>query len=188
MPMNIVVSLSRALRIEIEGGAKQRGFSGRRLGKVVEVLADLEDPSDLLSELRSLRSQSDSGVIHLNDQSIARFILNSPSPRPYSLIIFFDAAQLRSKPELHLPHLRSEFALVSVSYLAYNVESGSGSGPDKVFFCDLEFGESQHSFSLFGVSSLPHIRHVGPATKSPRNRGHDQSDFAGLAESMFGLR
>lgn len=141
------------------------------------------DPSDLLSELRSLRSQSDSGVIHLNDQSIARFILNSPSPRPYSLIIFFDAAQLRSKPDLHLPHLRSEFALVSSSYLAYNVESGSGSGPDKVFFCDLEFGESQHSFSLFSVSSLPHIRHVGPATKSPKeSEAMDQSDFPGLAE------
>jgi len=150
-------------------------------------LSCLSDPDDLLSELRSLRSQSESGVIHLNDQSVARFILNSASPRPYSIVIFFDAAQLQSKPDLHLPQLRSEFALVSSSFLAYNAESGTGSKPDsdKVFFCDLEFGESQHSFSLFGVNSLPHIRHVGPATKSPReSEPMEQSEFAGLAESM----
>lgn len=131
--------------------------------------------STLLSELQTLRSRSDSGVIHLTDESITRFVLNSPTPRPYSLFVFFDATQLRNKPELHLPHLRSEFALVS----------HSASGSDDIFFCDIEFGESSHSFQLFGVNSLPHIRYISPTVRSLKDsEPMDQSGFAEGAESM----
>ncbi|KAJ6819682.1 putative dolichyl-diphosphooligosaccharide--protein glycosyltransferase subunit 3B [Iris pallida] len=137
-------------------------------------------PSDLLSELETLRSSSDSGVIHLDDRSVARFITSAPTPRPYALLVFFDAAQLRSKPDLHLPELRSEFALLSHSF---HTRHPSPDAP--LFFADLEFGESQSSFSLFGVSSLPHLRFIAPDVASLRNSvAMDQSGFARLAESM----
>ncbi|KAJ6816118.1 putative dolichyl-diphosphooligosaccharide--protein glycosyltransferase subunit 3B [Iris pallida] len=135
-------------------------------------------PADLLSELQTLRSAADSGVIHLDDRSIARFLTSAQVPRPYSVLVFFDAAQLRSKPDLHLPQLRSEFALLSHSFRAHSPDA-------PLFFADLEFGESQSSFSLFGVSSLPHVRLVGPDVASLRDAlAMDQSAFARLAESM----
>lgn len=118
---------------------------------------------------------SDSGVIHLTDESITRFILNSSTPRPYSLFIFFDFAKLRNKPDLHLPHLHSEFSLVSKLV----------SETSNVFFCDIDFGESRNSFSLFGVNSLPHIRYISPTIINLNDsEPMAQSEFAGGAESM----
>ncbi|KAG1368263.1 putative dolichyl-diphosphooligosaccharide--protein glycosyltransferase subunit [Cocos nucifera] len=138
---------------------------------------------DLVAELETLRVQSPSGVIHLDDRSVSRFLTSAPVSRPYSLIIFFDAAQLRSKPDLHLSHLRSEFALVSSSFAAHHASSPATSL--RVFFCDIEFQESQSSFSLFGVTALPHLRYVGPHHRSPRDsESMDQAGFSRLAESM----
>ncbi|XP_073005821.1 probable dolichyl-diphosphooligosaccharide--protein glycosyltransferase subunit 3 [Typha latifolia] len=135
--------------------------------------------SDLVAELVALRSRSASGVIHLDDAAVSRFISSVPSPRPYSFLVFFDAAQLRSNPDLHLAKLRSEFALLSASFLSYNPSSSD------LFFADIEFKESQHSFSLFEVSSLPHVRLIGPADASLRDSvPMDQSHFSRLAESM----
>ncbi|XP_010931960.1 probable dolichyl-diphosphooligosaccharide--protein glycosyltransferase subunit 3 [Elaeis guineensis] len=130
---------------------------------------------DLVAELETLRSQSPSGVIHFDDSSVARFLTSAPLPRPYSLLVFFGA----SKPDHHLRRLRSEFALVSSSFAAHHASSR------RVFFCDLEYQESESSFSLFGVTSLPDIRHVGPQHRSLRDSDRmDQSDFSGLAASM----
>ncbi|WOL07636.1 hypothetical protein Cni_G16381 [Canna indica] len=138
---------------------------------------------DLVSELETLRSQSPSGVIHLDDRLVSRFLTSVTTPRPYSLLIFFDAAQLRSKPELHLPHLLSEFGLLSASFSAHHKGDASSS---RLFFCDIEFGESQHSFALFGVSTLPHARLVPPSARSLRDDSVplDQSDFSRGAESI----
>nr|CAD1841100.1 unnamed protein product [Ananas comosus var. bracteatus] len=139
------------------------------------------DPSsdDLVAELETLRSRSPSGVIHFNDAAVSRFLSSAPSPRPYSILVFFDAAHLRSNPDLHLRELRSEFALLSASFSAHNPSSS------RLFFADLEFGESQSSFSLFGVNSLPHIRIVTPNAGSLRDsEPMDQSNFAAGAESM----
>ncbi|CAI9087773.1 OLC1v1021942C1 [Oldenlandia corymbosa var. corymbosa] len=146
-----------------------------------------EDPtSDLLSHLESLQSQSSStngggGVIHLTDPLLKR-ILSLPTPRPFSFLIFFDAKQLHSKPELSLPALKSEFALVSKSYLSNNPSDFHS----KLFFFDLEFQESQASFALFAVNSLPHIKLVPNAAVDVKKDSiqMDPSDFAGQAETM----
>ncbi|KAJ6376989.1 hypothetical protein OIU76_026028 [Salix suchowensis] len=109
------------------------------------------ESSDLVTELLYLQSQSKSGVIHLNDHIVSRFLTSTKTPRPYSLLIFFDAKHLHSKTELHLQDLHTEFSLLSSSFISNNDASSASS----LFFCDIEFKESQNSFSLFGVNSLP---------------------------------
>ncbi|KAM0952288.1 putative oligosaccharyl transferase complex, subunit OST3/OST6, Thioredoxin-like superfamily [Dioscorea sansibarensis] len=142
-------------------------------------ISSASSDADLVAELVALRARSPSGVIHFDDRAISRFLTSAPSPRPFSLLVFFDAAQLRDKPELHLPQLRSEFGLLSSSFFLHNPSSTS------LFFCDIEFQESQSSFQLFGVSSLPHIRLVSPHHSSPKDSdAMDPSDFSRLAESM----
>jgi oligosaccharyltransferase complex subunit gamma len=99
---------------------------------------------DLVAVLQSLRARSPSGVIHLTGSSVTRF-LSAPAPRPYSVLAFFDASAHHSKPGLHLPQLRSEFGLLAASFNAHNP------GSSDLFFADIEFAESQHSFHQFGV-------------------------------------
>ncbi|ESW15202.1 hypothetical protein PHAVU_007G053000 [Phaseolus vulgaris] len=132
-----------------------------------------------VSELLSLQARSKSGIIRLNDQSLSRFLTSVKTPRPYSILLFFDAAQLHDKPELRLTELRNEFAIVSSSFLTNNPSSSS-----KLFFCDIEFKESQLSFSQFGVNALPHIRLIGPNMSLKDSEPMDQGDFSRLAESM----
>uniref|UniRef100_A0A1D1ZLM6 Uncharacterized protein ZK686.3 n=1 Tax=Anthurium amnicola TaxID=1678845 RepID=A0A1D1ZLM6_9ARAE len=145
--------------------------------------ARADTAADLVAELEGLRAQSPSGVIHLDDRAISRFLTSAPPPRPYSVVVFFDAAQLRSRPDLRLPQLRSEFGLVSDAFAARH--RSDPAALSRVFFCDIEFGEAQRSFALFGVSSLPHVRHVGPAVKDLKDsEPMHQSDFARVAESM----
>ncbi|KAJ4816346.1 Oligosaccharyltransferase complex/magnesium transporter family protein [Rhynchospora pubera] len=134
---------------------------------------------DLVAELVSLRASSPSGVIHLNDASVSRFLSTASTPRPYSILIFFDASQLRSKPELHLRELRSEFGILSDSFSKHNPTSS------RIFFAEIEFMESQASFAQFGVNSLPHVRLVEPNHRALKDSDPmDQGYFSRLAESM----
>ncbi|KAE8689709.1 putative dolichyl-diphosphooligosaccharide--protein glycosyltransferase subunit 3A [Hibiscus syriacus] len=140
-----------------------------------------EPESEQVADLLALQSESKSGVIHLDDRTIAKFLTSPQTPRPYSLLIFFDATQLHDKSELHLLDLRREFALVASSFITNHNNSNT-----KLFFADIEFRESQSSFHLFGVNSLPHIRLVGPNAKSLKDDSEqmDQGDFSRMAESM----
>jgi oligosaccharyltransferase complex subunit gamma len=142
-----------------------------------------DSDSDLAGELLDLQSRSKSGIIHLDDHSISRFLTSTKTPRAYSLLIFFDATQLHDKSELRLPELKTEFSLLAASFIANNKENTNSQS--KLFFCDIEFKESQSSFALFGVNSLPHVRLVNPNVKSLKESDQmDQSDFSRLAESM----
>ncbi|XP_047330474.1 probable dolichyl-diphosphooligosaccharide--protein glycosyltransferase subunit 3B [Impatiens glandulifera] len=139
---------------------------------------------DLVSDLISLQSQSESGVIRLNDRLLSRFITSSKPPRAFSLLIFFDANQLRDKSELNLKVLRNEFALLASSFITNNKENPSSRST--IFFCDIEFKESQSSFQQFGVNSLPHIRLV-PTTAARLKDDSIQMggvDPSSVAESM----
>ncbi|XP_020202739.1 probable dolichyl-diphosphooligosaccharide--protein glycosyltransferase subunit 3B [Cajanus cajan] len=140
--------------------------------------AKASDSDERVSELLALQSRSKSGVIRLNDQSLARFVTSVKTPRPYSVLLFFDAAQLHDKSELRLTELRNEFSIVASSFLANNPSNA------KLFFCDIEFKESQLSFSQFGVNALPHIRLIGPNMGLKDSEPMDQGDFSRLAESM----
>ncbi|CAN1160725.1 Probable dolichyl-diphosphooligosaccharide--protein glycosyltransferase subunit 3B [Linum perenne] len=145
----------------------------------VFTLAAAISDDDLVADLLSLQSQSKSGVIHLDDHSISRYLTSTKTPRPYSLLVFFDAKQLHDKSELRLQELRREFSLLASSFITNNPNNG------KVFFCDIEFKESQSTFSLFGVQSLPHIRLISPDVKNPKQSEQmDQGDFSRMAESM----
>ncbi|KAJ4887290.1 putative dolichyl-diphosphooligosaccharide--protein glycosyltransferase subunit 3B [Raphanus sativus] len=145
--------------------------------------SDPDSDSDLTNELVSLRSNSESGVIHLDDHGISKFLISSPTPRPYSILVFFDATQLHSKTELRLQELRREFHLLSATFLAAN---NNGSDLNKLFFCEIEFSQSQSSFKRFNVNALPHIRLVTASTSKLTDESGqmDQSDFSRLAESM----
>ncbi|XP_022856430.1 probable dolichyl-diphosphooligosaccharide--protein glycosyltransferase subunit 3B [Olea europaea var. sylvestris] len=143
-------------------------------------LASSLSSDSVVSELSALQSQSSTGVIHLTDPLLRR-ILSLPTPRPFHFLLFFDAQSLHSKAELSLPTLKSEFALVSSSFYTNN--------PDQkglIFFFEIEFQESQSSFALFGVNSLPHIRLFPPSATDLKKDSipMDASDFSRLAESM----
>merc|ERR1711915_242467 len=132
-------------------------------------------------ELVNLQSRSKAGVIHLDDSSLERFAVKAKS-RSYSLIIFFDSVQHREKPELRLDLLRAEFELVASSFLKNNEGQPSAT---KVFFCDIEFGESQASFGKFGVNTLPHIVHVGPGSSNLKDaEPMEQNEIARSAEGI----
>ncbi|TXG47092.1 hypothetical protein EZV62_026386 [Acer yangbiense] len=163
---------------------------------VATVTADWD--SNLVSDLLNLQSQSKSGIIRLNDQLVSRFLTSTKTPRPYSILMFFDAQQLHDKSELHLKEIRTEFSLVASSFIANNAAVADGDGDDsdsdgdnsdsrgKLFFCDIEFKESQSTFALFGVNALPHIRLIGPDAVSLKDDSiqMEQSDIARMAESM----
>lgn len=139
--------------------------------------------SDRVAELLALQSRAKSGVIHLDDHGVSRFITSAKTPRPYWVVVFFDATQLHDKSELQLKTLRNEFTLLANSFITNNQDSDSGSY-GKLFFCDIEFKESQSSFHLFGVNALPHIRLIAPNQTPKESHQMDQGDFSRLAESM----
>eukprot|EP00250_Pteridium_aquilinum_P006043 c16030_g1_i1 orf=58-1089(-) len=137
--------------------------------------------ADRISALLDLQSRAEDGVIRFDDGAVQRFIQHG-EVRPYSLIVFFDALQLRDNTDLRLADLRREFATVASTYIRNNENTPAAS---KVFFADLEFKQAQKSFALFGVNSLPHIRHI-PAGSSSFKDGEvmEPSDFARHAEGM----
>ncbi|KAI9128311.1 hypothetical protein K1719_001304 [Acacia pycnantha] len=150
---------------------------------LISLTVSSESDDDRVSELLTLQSRSQSGLIRLNDQSVSRYLTSVKTPRPYWIVVFFDALQLHEKSELRLKELRAEFSLVASSYIANNKDPSSPSH-GKLFFCDVEFKESQSSFALFGVNALPHIRLIAPHQGPKESDQMDQGDFSRLAESM----
>ncbi|XP_060201616.1 probable dolichyl-diphosphooligosaccharide--protein glycosyltransferase subunit 3B [Lycium barbarum] len=134
---------------------------------------------DLVSELTILSSQSSTGAIYLSNKLLGR-ILSEPVPRPFTLLIFFDSHKLHSDPDISLPKLKNEFLLLSSSFQTNNPDN------NRFFFFEIEFQESQASFALFGVKSLPYICLVPPfATDFETDSIQmESSDFSGHAESM----
>ena len=53
--------------------------------------------SDRVSELQSLQSRSKTGIIHLDHYFVSRYLTSTKTPRPYYLLIFFDATELHDK-------------------------------------------------------------------------------------------
>lgn len=139
------------------------------------------EPEEEEEELVNMQGRSKAGVIHLDDSSLERFAVKAKS-RSYSLVIFFDAVQLREKPELRLDLLRTEFELVASAFINNNRGQPSA---NKVFFCDIEFGASQASFGKLGVNTLPHIRHVGPGNTVLKDaESMEQNEMARTAEGI----
>ncbi|XP_057764860.1 probable dolichyl-diphosphooligosaccharide--protein glycosyltransferase subunit 3 [Salvia miltiorrhiza] len=138
--------------------------------------------NSITASLSALQSSSSSGVIRLND-TLLRRIHSLPSPRPFHLVVFFDAKKLHSRSELALPTLKSEFSLVSSSFLANNPDNKSRS---LLFFFDVEVEESQATFALFDVNTLPHIRLVPSAAADLKSDSIklDAAHFSSLVDAM----
>ncbi|XP_024982870.1 probable dolichyl-diphosphooligosaccharide--protein glycosyltransferase subunit 3 [Cynara cardunculus var. scolymus] len=134
----------------------------------------------IVSDLYSLQSHFPSGVIHLNDTLIHRIF--SSGDRSFYLIIFFDAIPLRHKPESNLKSIKAEFDLIAKSFLINNHSSSLS----KIFFCDIEFTESQKEFLRFGVQSLPNVRIVPPDANVSNSDSipMEVGEYSTLAESM----
>ncbi|KAF7840662.1 putative dolichyl-diphosphooligosaccharide--protein glycosyltransferase subunit 3B [Senna tora] len=142
--------------------------------------ASYDDP---VRDLLALQSKSKSGVIHLNDQSVSKFLTSVQTPRPYSILLFFDALHLHHKPDLHLREILREFSILASSYIANN-QNPSSPHHAKLFFCRIEFKESSSTFSLFGVDALPHLRLIAPNQQIRASHQMNQGDLTNLAESI----
>jgi oligosaccharyltransferase complex subunit gamma len=118
-------------------------------------------------------------MTQLDDHSVSRFLTSTKTPRPYWLLIFFDATQLHDKSKLQLKTLHTEFSLHANSFITNNNPN------PKLFFCDIEFKGSQSSVALFNVNALPHIRLVAPHQSPKESDQMDQGDFSRLDESMY---
>ncbi|KAI3510335.1 hypothetical protein L1887_17247 [Cichorium endivia] len=140
--------------------------------------------ASIVSDLQSLRSQSPSGIIRLNE-SILNRIFNAGA-RSFYLVIFFDAIQLHDKPEPNLKTIKSEYTLMAKSF---SINNQNSSNLSKIFFCDLEFGESEKEFLRFGIHALPNIRIVSPDVEDFKSDSIplDASDSSRLAESLAGF-
>ncbi|KAL4375094.1 hypothetical protein AHAS_Ahas05G0247400 [Arachis hypogaea] len=108
-----------------------------------------------LLAVATLQSKSKSSIIRLNNQSLSHFLTFVATPRPYSIVIFFDAVQLHDKTELRLLH--QEFSIVSSSFIAnHNI---SHPWRSNLFFGDIK---------VQGISVLTHtIWRQRPPTHSP---------------------
>lgn len=96
----------------------------------------------------------------------------------------FDYVQHHNNPELRLKTFINEFKLVSSSFMANNKNSTSPSY-GKLFFTKLEFSESQSSFKLFDVNTLPQLRIIAPFHKNMKDSFlMHEGDWSNLAESM----
>ncbi|KAH0916552.1 probable dolichyl-diphosphooligosaccharide--protein glycosyltransferase subunit 3B [Brassica rapa] len=136
---------------------------------------------DLTKELVSLRSSSESGVIRLTDDTVSKFITSVSTPRPYSLIIFFNSIDLNSNP---LQEFRREFAFVSASFIANN--NNRSDVANKVFFCEIDESSDSEAFGLFGIQFLPQICLVDPLMENLQDKTGrmEEEDVDGTAESV----
>ncbi|CAN7057999.1 hypothetical protein Bca4012_093928 [Brassica carinata] len=139
---------------------------------------------DLTKELVSLRSSSESGVIRLNDDTVTKFITSVATPRPYSLIIFFNSADLNSNP---LQEFLSEFTFVSASFIANNNNNNRSDVANKLFFCEIDESSDSESFGLFGIQFLPQICLVNPLMENLQDKTGrmEEEDVDGTAESVL---
>ncbi|KAG6419057.1 hypothetical protein SASPL_121266 [Salvia splendens] len=124
--------------------------------------ARVQSSNPFTAALSALQSSSSNGVISMND-TILRRIHSLPTPRPFHFLVFFDSKKLHSRSELALPSLKSEFSLVSSSFLTNNNKSRS-----QLLFFHVELDESHATFALFDVIAIPHIRII-PASATDLN-------------------
>lgn len=145
------------------------------------VLVAAESNEDRVQDLLHMQSQSKDGVIRLDENNFRRF-MSTGEPRPYALILFFDASQLHANAELKLVEFRKEFGLVATAYAKHHKGQASDA---KVFFCDLEFKQMQGVFQLFKVQALPHIRYVAAGSGgSEASQEMVQGEFPRSAEGI----
>ncbi|XP_023743779.1 probable dolichyl-diphosphooligosaccharide--protein glycosyltransferase subunit 3B [Lactuca sativa] len=140
--------------------------------------------TNIVSDLHSLQSQFPSGIIHLNETILYR-IFNSGA-RSFYLIIFFDAIQLHDKLEPNLKTIKSEYAIIAKSF---SINNQNSSNLSKIFFCDIEFSESEKDFLRFSIHTLPNIRIVPPDVDDLKSDSIplDISESSNLVESMAGF-
>jgi oligosaccharyltransferase complex subunit gamma len=162
------------------GGKLQNVVGFLSVLALISGIAKADTNQDRVAELVHLQTVSKDGVVRLDEGGFRRFMSIS-DPRPYSLMLFFDAHQLRNNKELKLEEIRKEFALMASTYIRHNKGQPSES---KVFFCDLEFRQAQGVFQLFGVQTLPHVRYVPMGSGDQHSSMEMGTEFPRNAEGM----
>lgn len=138
------------------------------------------------NELRGLLSGSKDGIIRLNDETFGRFV-KGLQPRTYGIVLFFDAVRMHGNHELKLPGLRKEFSMAAKAYATKYLADDDASRSDShspVFFCDIEFGQSEKIFHSLSINSLPMVRFFPPGAKSTKAV---EMDFQKLPQSAEGF-
>lgn len=133
-------------------------------------------------DLVALRKASADGVIRLSDANFNKFARSSG--RPYDLVVFFDAAMLHDNPEIKLKELRREFGIAAKAFLSTYPEGSPVR--NALFFCDIEFKQSEKVFVSFAINSLPHVRLVphGSGSSSSSAPEMPMQEFARTAEGF----
>mmetsp|Transcript_31696 Transcript_31696/g.70465 ORF Transcript_31696/g.70465 Transcript_31696/m.70465 type:complete len:344 (+) Transcript_31696:1411-2442(+) len=119
--------------------------------------------SEALADLKSLRAASKDGVIRFSTELVAKYGF-APS-RDYSLVIFLDANQVATNPQLKMAALRKEYAVAAKAF-------ASGPDADKIFFVDLLY-EDEHSVEIFHLvqaNTLPFVFRIAPETSLPKGK------------------
>ncbi|CAI5532396.1 unnamed protein product [Closterium sp. Naga37s-1] len=135
-----------------------------------------------VDELRELRRRAKDGVIRITDESFAAYI-KAAEPRPYGVVLFFDAAKLHDNGDLKLPALRREFALLAKAYASKFLADGAVPR-DEVFFCDVEYGQSEKVFHALAINGLPATRFFPAGTKSTRGQDMDFQSAPATADGF----
>lgn len=107
-------------------------------------------------ELQKLRARSP--VIKMSTEKFDRF--SSAGTRAYSLLVFFNAANLKEAKSLKLKENLDKFKSLAKVVRGVAVKDPSHAA-NNVFFVEIEMAQSRDLFARFGVNNLPWITHVG---------------------------
>lgn len=147
--------------------------------------ASAQRPDTRPAELARLRDRAADKVPRLDDAAYGKYA-EGAAPRPYALIIFFDAQELHKHRELNLQAARREFALAAAAFgkSAVAAADAAAGNASRLFFCDIEFKSAQNTFKRFEYNTVPKVRFVPPSGKSEEV---DLQRFPATADGVAGF-
>lgn len=107
-------------------------------------------------ELQKLRAKTP--VIKMSTEEFDRF--SSAGTRAYSLLVFFNAANLKEAKNLKLKENLDRFKHLAKVTRGVAVKDSSHAA-NTVFFVEIDMAQSRDLFARFGVNNLPWITHIG---------------------------
>lgn len=113
-----------------------------------------------------LQKRSSTGVITLDTAGFNKYAAGKN--RPYSLILFGDAKQLRKKGKLDLETRLTAFSTVAKAFASTHAGKNT---EGKVFFIRMLFEDARDVFGRLGVKGLPYVARIPPSLHIRANSG-----------------
>lgn len=132
-----------------------------------------------LQQIEDLSKLYRSNIITLDDTTYPYYAINKP--RPYSLIVFFDASHPKFKCDV-CKKFDNEFQIVAQSY-SRSLNNSDTDSSVPVFFIRLDYESSQRMFSSYQINIAPIMYHIGPFLGDMGTK-----DFEVLARDKFILQ